>query len=296
MASPAALAAFFSETDTHTEVIEQSLIALEKNSADQEVINELFRTAHSLKGNAGLVGLTEIHTIATEMEAKLSDIRDTGGAVSQQVKDKLFEDLDKIRGLVDKARGGPGETAAKPKGGPRAAAGDQDDELHDDEHHEEGREGGAAGRVHGKPAGGRCSYLTFTLGREEYGFVITSVREIILRRHITHVPNTKDFVAGIMNLRGMVIPVVDAKRKLGFGGDGDKAENIIILENEGMVTGVLVDSVKDIVTFEENMMVASDVALGAMRGNFIDRIGKAEKHSILLLNTGKFCDAKEKYY
>lgn len=291
MASPAALAAFFSETDTHTEVIEQSLIALERNSADQEVINELFRTAHSLKGNAGLVGLTEIHAIATDMESKLSDIRDTGGAVSQQMKDKLFEDLDKIKGLVEKARGGSGEAAVKPKNEPRAATMDQDVE-----HHEEEAEGGVAVRVHGNPAGGRCSYLTFTLGREEYGFVITSVREIILRRHITHVPNTKNFVSGIMNLRGMVIPVVDAKRKLGFGGAEDKAENIIILENEGMVTGVLVDSVKDIVTFEENMMVAANTALGAMRGDFIDRIGKAEKHSILLLNTSRFCDVKEKYF
>lgn len=296
MASPAALAAFFSETDTHTEVIEQSLIALEKDSANPEVINELFRAAHSLKGNAGLVGLADIHAIATEMESKLSDIRETGGAVNQRVKDKLFEDLDKIKGLVEKARGESGEPAAAHKDKPRAAAGEHDDEHHEDEHHGGGHEGGGAEVPRGKLAGGRCSYLTFTLGREEYGFVITSVREIILRRHITHVPNTKDFVAGIMNLRGMVIPVVDAKRKLGFAGAGDKAENIIILENEGMVTGVLVDSVKDIVTFEENMMVPAETALGAMRGDFIDRIGKSDKHSILLLNTGRFCDVKEKYY
>ncbi len=296
MASPAALAAFFSETDTHTEVIEQSLIALEKDSANQEVINELFRSAHSLKGNAGLVGLTEIHAIATDMESILSEIRETGGAVGQQVKDKLFEDLDKIKGLVEKARGGSGEPAGAHKDEPRAVTGEQDDEHHDDEHHGEEHEGGAAETARGKTMGGRCSYLTFTLGREEYGFVITSVREIILRRHITHVPNTKDFVAGIMNLRGMVIPVVDAKRKLGFAGTEDKAENIIILENDGMVTGVLVDSVKDILTFEENMMVPAETALGAMRGDFIDRIGKADKHSILLLNTGRFCDVKEKYY
>lgn len=296
MASPAALAAFFSETDTHTEVIEQSLIALEKNSSNHEVINELFRAVHSLKGNAGLVGLTEIHALATDMESKLSEIRETGIAVEQQVKDKLFEDLDRIKGLVEKARGGSGEAAAARKDEPQAPAGDQDEEHHDDEHHEGGPEGAVAEGPRGKPAGGRCSYLTFTLGREEYGFVITSVREIILRRQITHVPNTKNFVAGIMNLRGMVIPVVDAKRKLGFAETDDKAENVIILENEGMVTGVLVDSVKDIVTFEENMMVAADTALGAMRGDFIDRIGKADKHSILLLNTGRFCDVREKYY
>ena len=297
MASPAALAAFFSETDTHTEVIEQSLIALEKDSANQEVINELFRAAHSLKGNAGLVGLTDIHAIATDMESILSDIRGTGGAVGQQVKDKLFEDLDRIKGLVEKARGGAGEAAAPRKDAPAAAAAaEQDDEHPDDEPHGGAREGGEAEGQRPKHAGGRCSYLTFTLGREEYGFVITSVREIILRRHITHVPNTKDFVSGIMNLRGMVIPVVDAKRKLGFAASGDKAENIIIMENEGMVTGVLVDSVKDIVTFEEDMMVPARTALGAMKGDFIDRIGKADKHSILLIDTGKFCDIKEKYY
>ncbi len=296
MASPAALAAFFSEADTHVEIIEQSLIALEKDGANKEVVNELFRAAHSLKGNAGLVGLTEIHVIATDMESILSDIRETGSAVGQQVKDKLFDDLDRIKGLVEKARGGSGGAPSARKDGPRAAMADQDDEHHDEEHHEGVREGGGAEEHHKKPAGGRCSYLTFMLGREEYGFVITSVREIILRRHITHVPNTKDFVAGIMNLRGMVIPVVDAKRKLGFTGAGNKAENIIILENEGMVTGVLVDSVKDIVTFEENMMVPAETALGALKGDFIERIGKADKHSILLINTGRFCDMKDRYY
>ncbi len=296
MASPAALNAFFSETDTHTEVIEQSLIALEKDSANKEVINELFRAAHSLKGNAGLVGLTEIHVIATDMESILSDIREKGAAVPQQVKDKLFEDLDKVRGLVEKARGGSGGVPSVSKGESRAADAEQDDEQHEEEHHEGGHEGGVAEGHHKKQAGARCSYLTFMLGREEYGFVITSVREIILRRHITHVPNTKNFVAGIMNLRGMVIPVVDAKRKLGFAGEGDKAENVVILENEGMVTGVLVDSVKDIVTFEENMMVPAETALGAMKGDFIERIGKADKHSILLINTGRFCDVKDKYY
>ncbi len=292
MASPAALAAFFSESDTHVEIIEQALIALEKESGNPEVINELFRAVHSLKGNAGLVGLTEIHGIATAMETMLDEIRSTNAKVGQQSKDELFDDLDKVKALIEKARGGSAPGAANAKG-------EQHEEEHrNDEHHEEHGDEHAAQHEehHAARHDGKRSYLTFLLGREEYGFMITAVREIILRRHITHVPNSRDFVAGIMNLRGMVIPVIDAKRKLGFAEAEDKAENIVILESEGMVTGVLVDAVKDIMTFEEDMMVPADAALGAMRGDYIDRIGKADKHSIFLIDTAHFCDAKEKYY
>lgn len=289
MASPAALAAFFSESDTHIEVIEQSLIRLEKEKDNKEVINELFRAVHSMKGNAGLVGMTEVHQLSTQMETALDEARSGRGALGQDVKDKLFEDFDRIKALVEKARGVAPEQKA---GQPASAADDPADAPHEGD---EGHKEGAKAQKHAEP-GGKQSFLTFTIGKEEYGFPITSVREIILRRQITRVPNTKPFVRGIMNLRGMVIPVVDTRRKLGFAAGEDKAENIIIVENEGMVTGVLVDTVKDIASFEPDKMVSAEKALGAMKSEFVGAIGKAEKHSIMLLDIAKFCDPKERYY
>jgi len=310
MAISGAMAAFFSETDTHLEIIEQSLLQLETKSGDMDLINELFRAVHSLKGNAGLVGLLDIHAIATEMETLLDSVRKEKKSVTQEQQDKFFDSLDKIKGLVEKARGGAPEPKpepelkSKPKEPPSPKAVERVEHPKPAEHAERDEHPAdssdehktASDETHRKAIHGKRSFLTFMLGTEEYGFPITAVREIILKRHVTRVPNSKTFVTGIMNLRGMVIPVINAKKKLGFRTEGDKSENIIIIEDEGMITGVLVDQVKDIVTLEEDMIVTGDKALGNLRSDFIEGIGKVEKHTLMLLDIKHFCGMKEKYF
>ncbi|MBI5179493.1 MAG: chemotaxis protein CheW [Nitrospinae bacterium] len=294
MASPGVLAAFFSESDTHFEVIEHSLLELEKSPANMDIINELFRAVHSLKGNAGLVGLLDVHAIATEVETMLDQIRTAKQAVTQAQRDHLFESLDKVKGMVDKSRGGD------PKAGEHHEEHHEEHPAKSEEEHEAGHEEAKADKAGDAPqrkaVHGKRSFLTFALNSEEYGFSITSVREIIIRRHITRVPNAKHYLVGIMNLRGMVIPVLDAKKKLGFASADGGGENVIIIENEGAITGVLVDQVRDILSLEENMIVAGDQALGNMRSGYIEGIGKAEKKTVMLLDIKTFCDVKEKYF
>lgn len=291
MASADAIEAFFSESDAHVEVMETTLLALE-SEFNAESVNELFRAVHSLKGNAGLVGFSDVHALATEMETLLDGVRKGDKKFDTNLREGLFKDLDKIKGLVEKAQGGPASPKAEelpskpePKRAPKVG-----EDAREPEH------GAHAPAVERPKTGGRQSFLTFDLKNEEYGIPIVSVKEIILRRHITRVPKAKRFVAGIMNLRGMVIPVIDSGCKLGMVADGDKAENIIIVENEHAVTGMLVDRVRDVVTLEENQMVERLDSTGGLQSKFIRGVGRAVGKNLILLDVTHFCDPTEKYF
>ncbi|MFQ5432135.1 MAG: chemotaxis protein CheW [Nitrospinota bacterium] len=287
-----AIDAFFEESDAHLEVIESSLLALEKKSADPELIDELFRATHSMKGNAGLVGFTDIHQASMEMEQILGELRSAGKPVDQEHRDTLFEFLDKIKGMIVEVRGptsggtisaveleeAPVEKEARPEKTPPKK------EIVKKSKKERLKE--------------KRVFLTFMLDKELYGIDITFIKEIILKRRITRVPNTKNYVTGIMNLRGMVVPVIDAKKKLGFQENGgrESQRNIIILEHHGLNTGVLVDSVKDIVTFDDTDISPINESLDDISGDCILGIGNTGKQTVLLLDMDRFCSQSDTYY
>ena len=95
-------------------------------------------------------------------------------------------------------------------------------------------------------------YLTFMLGREEYGLPVLKVREIIKVMDITHVPQVAAHVLGVINLRGRVIPVIDLRRKFGFPAQDNTERTCIIvaevaLTSSTVMMGVVVDSVSEVV-------------------------------------------------
>ena len=292
MAVQSAFDAFFEESDTHLEVIESSLLALEKKNSDRGLIDELFRATHSMKGNAGLVGLTDIHQVSMEMEQILEEVRSAGKPVEQESRDRLFEFLDKIKGMIVAARG--------PMPGGTISAVEVEESL----------PANKSATVKAPPqketvkktkkakAKGKQVFLTFMLDKELYGLEVSFIKEIILKRHITRVPNAKSYVTGIMNLRGMVVPVIDAKKKLAFPENGKDIDsrNIVILELNGLNTGVLVDSVKDIVTFDEGDISPINDSLDDISGDCILGIGRSGKEVVLLLDMEKFCSPTETYY
>ena len=100
-------------------------------------------------------------------------------------------------------------------------------------------------------AGGK--YLTFTLGREEYGLPVLKVREIIRVMDITHVPQVPAHVLGVINLRGKVIPVIDLRRKFGCPDQSDSERTCIVVAEvdlgaSAVMMGVVVDAVSEVVT------------------------------------------------
>jgi len=110
----------------------------------------------------------------------------------------------------------------------------------------------ADGRAATGAAAGGGKYLTFMLGREEYGLPVLKVREIIKVMDITHVPQVPAHVLGVINLRGKVIPVIDLRRKFGFADLAHTERTCIIvaeveLKSSTVMMGVVVDAVSEVV-------------------------------------------------
>ncbi len=98
-------------------------------------------------------------------------------------------------------------------------------------------------------------YLTFTLGGEEYGIGILKIKEIIGMMHVTTMPQTPDFVKGVINLRGKVIPVMDLRLRFGMAAmDYTERTCIIVVEIEGnggtIQIGIVVESVSEVLNIK----------------------------------------------
>ncbi len=154
----------------------------------------------------------------------------------------------------------------------------------------------ATGDIHPSVAG---KFMTFKLANEEYGLEILKVREIIGLMDITRVPRTKEFIRGVINLRGKVIPVVDLRLKFGM----DKAEAteqtvIIVVQyaqgSQDFTMGILVDEVLEVLSIgREQIEAPPDFGAAGLESDFILGVGKADKRVIFLLDIGKVLSVSE---
>ncbi len=95
-------------------------------------------------------------------------------------------------------------------------------------------------------------FITFCIGDEEYGIDILAVREIKAWSAVTELPNTPEFVLGVLNLRGIILPVFDLRCRFGMGRTAPGERHVIIIVNAGdKLIGVLVDLVAEILTLAD---------------------------------------------
>lgn len=131
-----------------------------------------------------------------------------------------------------------------------------------------------------------AQYIVIKLGAEQYGIDIKYIDNIVRMQHITRVPKVADYLKGVINLRGEVIPVMSIRLKMELPPDEvTKATRIIILKLEQHGTiGIMVDEVKEVVTLstEEIEKVSYDGQEG--KNNFIIGIGKHDNELISLLD------------
>ena len=118
----------------------------------------------------------------------------------------------------------------------------------------------------------RRELISFRIGEQEFCVDIMSVREIRGWTAATPLPRTPEFVRGVINLRGAVLPIVDLAARLGFDGSETSERSVIIVAQIGeQVVGLLVDAVSDILTITDDMIqptpdVASETAKTFVRG------------------------------
>lgn len=132
-------------------------------------------------------------------------------------------------------------------------------------------------------------YLTFNLGGEQYGLEILKVREIIGLMDITKVPRTPDYVRGVINLRGKVIPVIDLRNKFEMEKVEDTDQTCIIvvdmiLEGNPIQMGVIVDSVSEVLDIMQDDIEDTPSFGTAVTTNFIKGIAKTKGSVKILLN------------
>lgn len=141
-------------------------------------------------------------------------------------------------------------------------------------------------------------YLTFRLSDEEYGLQILKVQEIIRMQTVTRVPRTPDYLRGVINLRGKVIPVVDLRRKFNLDGQEDTDRTCIIVvqvaQSASTVTmGIIIDEVREVLDIgAEN--IEETPSFGAnVEADFILGIGKIGTSVKILLDIDRVLSAAE---
>lgn len=129
-------------------------------------------------------------------------------------------------------------------------------------------------------------YIVIRLGSEQYGIDIKFIDNIVRMQHITRVPKVADYLKGVINLRGEVIPVMSLRLKMDLPeGDYTKAARIIILKLEQHGTiGIIVDEVKEVVTLGTDQIEKVSYDGKEEKVNFISGIGKHNNELISLLD------------
>ncbi|MBN2618825.1 MAG: purine-binding chemotaxis protein CheW [Spirochaetales bacterium] len=138
-------------------------------------------------------------------------------------------------------------------------------------------------------------YVVFSLANEEYGVPILSVQEIISIPNLTRIPGAPDYIPGIINLRGNIIPLYMLRRRFKLDVKELDENTIVIIAQigDGKTVGFIVDSVSDVLSISaENLSETPDFN-SSIDINFVDKIGRIGSRMIILMNLNRFLTDKE---
>jgi purine-binding chemotaxis protein CheW len=137
-------------------------------------------------------------------------------------------------------------------------------------------------------------YLTFTLGGESYGLEILKVQEIRGYDAVTQIANTPDFIKGVVNLRGKIVPIVDLRIKFNF----DKVEYneltvVIILNLNGRVVGVVVDGVSDVIVLKQEQIRDVPSLVTSIDTKYIVGLATLDEIMLILVDIEQLMSSQE---
>lgn len=146
----------------------------------------------------------------------------------------------------------------------------------------------SAGEVSGN------EFLAFTLGKEEYGIDILRVQEIRGYEPVTRIANAPDFIKGVVNLRGIIVPIVDMRIKFNLGEPSyDQFTVVIILNIAGRVMGMVVDSVSDVTTLSPEQIKAAPEMGTAFDTDYLIGLGTLDERMLILVDIDKLMSSAE---
>lgn len=137
-------------------------------------------------------------------------------------------------------------------------------------------------------------YVTFLLGEEEYGLGILAVQEIIGFSRITHVPHLPDFIKGVINLRGTVVPVIDLRLKFGLGqAEYNNHTCIIVVRLADRIMGMIVDVVSEVINLPDGSVEPPPPFGTNIKADFVKGMGKVGDRLLIVLDMDKVLSSEE---
>lgn len=137
-------------------------------------------------------------------------------------------------------------------------------------------------------------YLTFVLGTEEYGLDILKVQEIRGYDAVTQIANTPDFIKGVVNLRGKIVPIVDLRIKFNLGKvEYNEFTVVIILNLGGRVVGIVVDGVSDVMALKAEQMRDVPSLVTNIDTKYIVGLATVEEQMLILVDIDKLMKSEE---
>jgi len=141
---------------------------------------------------------------------------------------------------------------------------------------------------------GTMQLVSFRLGQEEYGIEITKVQEIILMGEITKVPQTPEYIKGLINLRSSVIPIVDLRLRFGLPPQEPTEETRIMVVNvTGKTIGIIVDAVSEVLRISGDQIAPPPPTVAGLGRDYLTGLVKLQNRLLILLDIDKILEGHE---
>lgn len=136
--------------------------------------------------------------------------------------------------------------------------------------------------------------LAFTLGREEYGINILKVQEIRGYESVTYIANAPDYIKGVINLRGFIVPIIDMRIRFNLGTPTYDQFTVVIILNVGSrVIGMVVDSVSDVITLNQDQIKPAPEMGTALDTDYLIGLGTIDKRMLILVDIDTLLSGSE---
>ncbi|MFP4079898.1 MAG: chemotaxis protein CheW [Ectothiorhodospira sp.] len=137
-------------------------------------------------------------------------------------------------------------------------------------------------------------YLTFTLGEEEYGIDILNVQEIRGYDAVTKIANAPDFIKGVINMRGVIVPIIDMRLKFNLGVvEYNQFTVVIILNVTGRVIGMVVDGVSDVVALKREQVRPAPEFGAVLDTDYIEGLATLDERMVIVVDIEKLMSSAE---
>ena len=141
---------------------------------------------------------------------------------------------------------------------------------------------------------GESQLVVFVMENEEFACGINNVREVLKMIRVTPLPRSLDFVEGVINMRGEVIPVIDLRKRFGLPeAERTDESRIIIVEVEEYMVGLIVDSVREVLSLPDQQIQEAPSQVAGGKTDLIKGVGKVEDRMLIILDLTRILTSEE---